>query len=110
MAANKASISFQKERNSLTTPQNHQIVINMSNNLYGSDRNKVLSKKLIEKYSTHFISYSYEEYIEKANKLINDDEVRHKCSTANREIINNFFHNPENPIELTLNNLEYICK
>ncbi len=108
MSANKASISLQNKKHILTTPQNHQKIINMSNDLYGNNENKAFAKQLIKDYSIPFMAYSYEEYIEKANKLINDSEARSKCAEANSKIMNFYFHNPKNVIEPTINNLKYI--
>jgi len=110
MAAKKASISFQKKENLFTTPQNHQKIINMSNDLYGNDKNKAFAKQLIKEYSIPFMSYSYEEYIEKADKLINHTEIRRQCAVANSKIIDYYFHTPQNVIESTIDNLNYILE
>ena len=55
--------------------------------------------KIVNESSMLFIAYSYDEYISKANILINDSDQRNKCASSNKEIVDYFYHRNINAID-----------
>jgi hypothetical protein len=97
MACGKASITYQSPSNVNQSISHHNGIVELSKNKTDPCYKKAL--KIVNESSMLFIAYSYDEYISKANILINDSDQRNKCASSNKEIVDYFYHRNINAID-----------